>query len=70
MQLSSSRRKMQEEFWQVSAEEDTAKAKILTDNGVQMGEVTADMLSGMQKLTEPMLGEFIESVGEKAGRNY
>ena len=32
-----------------------------------MGEVTADMLSGMQKLTEPMLGEFIESVGDPAG---
>ena len=58
---------LQEEFWQVSAQEDTAKAKILNDKGVAMGEVTTDMLSKMQELTAPMLGEFIESVGSPAG---
>ena len=58
--------KKQEEYWQVSADEDTSKAKMLTDNGVEMGEVTEAMLTDMQKLTEPMLGEFIDAVGDKA----
>jgi hypothetical protein len=40
--------------------------KILTDNGVIYGEVTASMLKDMQEQTAPMLAETIESIGGPA----
>ena len=52
--------RLEPRFWDVSRMEDEAKAKILNDNGVAMGEVTAEMLSGMQEATRPMVAKFIE----------
>ena len=59
--------KLQPEFWDVSRREDEAKSKILTDNGVIMGEVTDNLRQAMQELTAPMVGEFTASVGAPAG---
>ncbi len=58
---------LEPKFWDVSRGEDTAKAKILTDNGVIMGTVTPAMLSEMQGRTSPMLTEYVDNVGPEAG---
>ncbi len=56
---------LQPVFWQVSRSEDAIKAGILTENGLEMGDVSG-MLAAMQELTEPMVGEYIEAAGPKA----
>ena len=61
-------KRLQPQFWDVSKAEDAAKVKILTDNGVILGEVTASMLKDMQEKTAPMLAETIESIGDPAGQ--
>ena len=59
--------KLQPVFWEVSKSEDAAKAKVLNDNGVAMGDVNAGMLAEMQKLTKPMTAEYIKDVGGASG---
>ena len=59
-------KRLQPQFWDVSKAEDSKKVKILTDNGVIYGEVTASMLKDMQEQTAPMLAETIESIGGPA----
>jgi TRAP-type C4-dicarboxylate transport system substrate-binding protein len=59
--------RLEPRFWDVSRGEDDAKVKILTDNGVMVGEVTDGMLSEMQKLTAPMTDEYIAGAGSQAG---
>lgn len=54
-------------FWEVSKAEDAVKVKILNDNGLKTGDVTAAMLADMQKLTKPMTGEYIKAVGGASG---
>ena len=61
-------KRLQPQFWNVSKAEDAAKVKILTDNGVILGEVTSSMLKDMQEKTAPMLAETIESIGGPAGQ--
>ena len=61
-------KRLQPQFWDVSKAEDAAKVKILTDNGVIVGEVTTSMLKDMQEKTAPMLAETIESIGDPAGQ--
>ena len=61
-------KRLQPQFWDVSKAEDAAKVKILTDNGVILGEVTTSMLKDMQEKTAPMLAETIESIGDPAGQ--
>lgn len=60
-------KKLQPEFWAVSRREDEEKSKMLTDNGIIMGDVSTGLRQSMQDLTAPMVGEFIEAVGEPAG---
>jgi len=57
---------LEPQFWEVSAQEDAAKAKILNDRGVQMGVVTPAMTAAMQELTAPMLGETLAGIGAPA----
>ncbi|MCG8693626.1 MAG: TRAP transporter substrate-binding protein [Minwuiales bacterium] len=58
--------RLEPQFWQVSRQEDETKAKILTDNGVVMGEVTPAMLTEMQDRTAGMVDVFIKEVGGKS----
>jgi len=60
-------KKMEPGFWEVSANEDAAKVKVLNENGVKNGVVTPAMVKAMQELTAPMLGEAVESIGGPAG---
>ena len=52
-------KRLEPQFWDVSRNEDVAKSKILNDRGVAMGTVTAEMLSGMQNATKPMIEKFV-----------
>ena len=54
-------KRLEAPFWDVSRMEDEAKSKILNDNGVAMGVVTPEMLSGMQNATKPMVASFMEA---------
>ena len=56
-------KRLQPKFWAVSKAEDSAKVKILTDNGVIFGEVTPAMMKTMQEKTKPMMREAIDSIG-------
>ena len=52
-------------FWQVSKAEDAAKSKILSERGVAMADVSAEMLADMQAATEPMLAEALAELGDQ-----
>lgn len=59
-------KRLQPKFWDISKSEDSAKVKILTDNGIKVGTVTPAMLKEMQDKTKPMLQEQINSIGGPA----
>ena len=61
-------KRLQQKFWEVSEADDAKKVKILTDNGVIYGEVTASMLKGMKEKTASMLAETIDSIGGPAAQ--
>ena len=49
-------------FWEVSQAEDTAKQKILSDNGMTIGDVTDELLSGMRKATAGDVDAFVAEI--------
>lgn len=52
--------RLEPEFWEVSRSEDAAKMKILIDNGMNIGEVTDEMLGAMRAATEDQRAVFVE----------
>lgn len=57
---------LQPVFWQVSKSEDNAKSAILNENGVEIGDVTPELIGKMQEMTQPMQGNYIQEVGATA----
>ncbi|MFK5980810.1 MAG: TRAP transporter substrate-binding protein [Rhizobiaceae bacterium] len=57
---------LQPVFWEVSRAEDEAKVKVLKKNGIEVGDITPEMLAKMQQLTGSMTDEYIKDVGESA----
>ncbi len=55
---------LEPQFWEVSRSEDAEKLKILNDNGLATGEVTAEMLEAMRTATADQITTFLEATPE------
>ncbi len=53
---------LEPEFWDVSAQADVAAVKKLTDNGMEVVQVPATMMSDIRKRAAPLLDEYVKRV--------
>ena len=66
-------KRLEPEFWKISAEADVRNAETLTKNRLQILQPSAQLISEMRKAATPMWGEYVKAVGEPAGsilKNY
>lgn len=61
-------RRLEPDFWRVSAADDADKLKLLVDNGIEVVQPDPALIDEMQALARPMWLEFIARVGPLAGR--
>ncbi|MEO3415653.1 TRAP transporter substrate-binding protein [Roseovarius sp. CAU 1744] len=54
--------RLEPEFWEVSRAEDAAKMKVLADNGMNIVEVSQEMLAEMKAATEAQRAAFLEQI--------
>lgn len=54
--------KLEPEFWEVSAQADRDALKKLTDNGMEVVQIPAAMMSDIRKRAAPLLDEYIKRV--------
>jgi TRAP-type C4-dicarboxylate transport system substrate-binding protein len=60
-------KRLEPEFWKVSAAADVKNAATLTNHGLQIRQPSAGLIADMRKAALPMWGAYAKSVGEPAG---
>lgn len=56
---------MEQDFWQVAADDDQKKLKILIKNGIEVIEINKDLLNDMQSASRPMWQAYMDRVDDE-----